>query len=196
MTSNPLPTKRQKRQRWSIKYNAYVDEIAKSKAEKEREEREKNAPMQIKSFEVELFENNTFSTITGLGDTILRGKWSIMGEERDQLWMSVFRFGFGRNVSGSTFSEGLHLTHQDDVSYWGEIYEEDTAKEEDCIMDDPCNWKGTKFEINGAVMLGVGLEPCSIARFTMIEKTEEDTDDEEDDEDTLDDLPLAIGSFE
>lgn len=198
LTSYPMSTKRrQKKQRWSIKYNKYVDERAKSEAEKQREEREDNAPMQIKSFEVELFANNTFSTITGLGDTILRGKWSIIGKERDHLWMSVFRFGFGRNVSGSTFSEGSHLTHQDEVSYWGEINEVDTAKEEDCIMDDPCKWKGTKIVINGAVMLGVGLEPCSVARFTMIEKTEDDSEFEEnDDENLLDDLPLDVGSFE
>lgn len=53
---------------------------------------------------VELFANNTFSTLGGLGSsTILRGKWSIIGEKRDQLWMMVYRFGFGRSVSGSTF---------------------------------------------------------------------------------------------
>lgn len=53
---------------------------------------------------VELFANNTFSTIYGLGDsTTLRGKWSIVGEKRDQLWMMVYRFGFGRSVSGSTY---------------------------------------------------------------------------------------------
>jgi len=189
LTSYPLPTRREKRQRWSIKYNAYVDDKPDSEAEKEREEMEKNAPMQIKSFEVELFANNTFSTITGLGDTVLRGKWSIVGEESDQFWMSVWRFGFGRSVSGSTFSEGSQLKEEDDVSYWGKIYELDAAREEDSIEDDPNEWKGTKIEINGAVMLGVGLEPCSIARFTMIEKTEADYDDDEDDE-PWDELPL------
>lgn len=201
LTQYPLPTKRTKRQRWSIKYNKYVDEKPPSKFEQERAEQEKNAPMQIKSFEVELFANNTFSTITGLGDTILRGKWSIIGEERDQLWMSVWRFGFGREVSGSTFSEGSHLTHQDDVSFWGKIYEVDASDREDNILDDPKDWKGTKIEINGAVMIGWGLEPCSIARFTMIEKTEEDyteEDEEDDDNDDFDlpDLPFDIGSFE
>mmetsp|Transcript_7181 Transcript_7181/g.10836 ORF Transcript_7181/g.10836 Transcript_7181/m.10836 type:complete len:484 (-) Transcript_7181:41-1492(-) len=202
LTSYPLPTKRQKRQRWSIKYNKYVDDKTQSKAEKDREEQEKNAPMKIKSFEVELFANNTFSTITGLGETILRGKWFITGEDRDQLSMSVWRFGFGRGVSGSTFSEGTHLSSQDDVSYWGDIFEVDAAEEEDCIMDDPFNWKGTKIEVNGAVMLGVGLEPCSIARFTMIEKTEvdsnddEDDDDDDDDDEVLDILPDDVGSFE
>lgn len=38
---------------------------------------QKNAPIPIKTFEVDLFANNTFQTGTGLGDTILRGKWSI-----------------------------------------------------------------------------------------------------------------------
>jgi hypothetical protein len=203
LTSFPLPTtKRKKRQRWSIKYNKFVDDKIKSHAEMEREELEKNAPMNIKSFEVELFQNNTFATIKGLGDhTILRGKWSIMGEERDQLWMSVWRFGFGRSVSGSTYSEGSHLTHQDDVSYWGQIYEVDVAEQLDSIDDDPKDWKGTKLEVNGAVMLGVGLEPTSISRFTMIEKTEDDDeeDEEEEDDDYMDNLPILgddVGSFE
>jgi len=201
LTSYPIQ-KRQKKQRWSIKYNSYVDNKPKSKAEKEWEEQEKNAPMPIKSFEVELFANNTFSTITGLGDTVLRGKWSIVGEDRDHLWMSVWRFGFGRSVSGSTFSEGTHLSEKDDVSYWGEIYEVDAAAAEDSIEDIPCDWRGTKIEINGAVMMGVGLEPCSVAQFTMIEKTEENgpyDDDEEDDDDDDDDFPTLgddIGSFE
>lgn len=195
LTSYPLPTRRQKRKRWSIKYNQYVDEKPASQSEKDLEEVEKNSPMQIKAFEIELYANNTFSSITGLGDTILRGKWSIVGDERDQLWMSVWRFGFGRNVSGSTYSEGLHLNHQDDVSYWGKIYEVDAAEEENCIDDDPIEWKGTRIEVNGAVMLGIGLEPCSVARFTMIEKTELDDDEGYDDED-LDDLPLNVGSFE
>jgi hypothetical protein len=195
LTSYPLPNRRQKRKRWSIKYNRYVDEKPPSQSEKDLEEIEKNSPMQIKAFEVELYANNTFSSITGLGDTILRGKWSIIGEERDQLWMSVWRFGFGRSVSGSTYSEGLHLNHQDDVSYWGKIYEVDGAAEENFIHDEPIDWKGTRIEVNGAVMVGIGLEPCSVARFTMIEKTEQDNDEEYDDDD-LDDLPLDIGSFE
>lgn len=196
LTSYPLKVKsetRKRKQRWSIKYNKYVDAKPMSDAEKVREEMEKNEPMNVKSFEVELFSNNTFCTITGLGDTVLRGKWRIGGEERDQLWMSVWRFGFGRDVSGSTFSEGSYLSSLDDVSYWGKIYELDVAVEEDSIEDDPSAWKGTRIEINGAVMMGVGLEPCSIAQFTMIEKTEDDFDE---DEDEIDELPFDVGSFE
>ncbi len=189
LTSYPLPTRAERLQKKmsSEKYNKYKDYKSMTNADKEREEMEKNAPMQIKSFEVALFANNTFSTITGLGDTVLRGKWSIIGEERDQLWMNVWRFGFGRSVSGSTYSEGPYLSHFDDVSYWGKIYEVDAAVGEDSIEDDPAEWKGTRIEINGAVMIGVGLEPCSIARFTMIEKTEDDDDIDEDDEDDEDD---------
>ncbi len=123
--------------------------------------------------------------------------------------MKVWRFGFGRAVSGSTYSEGSTLSQKDDVAYWGKIYEVDVSEREDNIDDNPLDWKGTKIEINGSVMLGVGLEPCSIARFTMIEKTEDDSyDDEDDDEDDDnddnddiddDDLPELdndIGSFE
>jgi hypothetical protein len=143
--------------------------------------------------------------MTGLGDTILRGKWSIIGEERDQLWMTVYRFGFGRSVSGSTFSEGKYLSNQDEVSYWGTIYEVDAAVEEDSIEDNPLEWKGTRIEVNGAVMVGIGLEPTSVAKFTMIEKTEEDVFDEDQDSDDDEDdggddylIPLNddIGSFE
>ena len=71
LTSYPLPKNGKKKQMWSIKYNKYVDDKPKTKTEKEREEQEKNAPMPIKSFEVELFANNTFTTITRLGDTVL-----------------------------------------------------------------------------------------------------------------------------
>lgn len=82
MTSFPLPNKRKRKQRWSIKYNKYVDKVPKTEQEKELEKREKNSPVPIKTFEVELFANNTFSTITGLGDMILRGKWWIIGEKK------------------------------------------------------------------------------------------------------------------
>jgi len=201
LTSFPIPNTRKKKQRWSIKYNKFVDDKPKSQAEKEREEREKNMPVPIRTFEVDLFANNTFQTVAGYGDDlILRGKWSIIGNDRDQLWMNVWRFGFGRSVSGSTFSEGRSLTQKDEVAYWGKIYEVDASNQEDSVDDDPTEWKGTRIEINGSVMQGVGLEPCSIARFTMIEKTEEDYDlDDDEDEDNDDNFPDAshdYGEFE
>lgn len=111
--------------------------------------------------------------------------------------MEVLRFGFGRAVSGSTFSEGKTLSHEDDVVYWGDIYEADTDSKLDSIEDDPLKWKGTKIEINGSVMFGARLEPFFVAKFTMIEKTEEDYD-EDDDEDNYDlpELNEDIGTFE
>ena len=58
----------------------------------------------LRVMEVHLFANNTFSTVAGLGSsTVLRGKWDIIGTARNYLWMQVWRFGFGRSVSGSTF---------------------------------------------------------------------------------------------
>ena len=88
----------------SLSYvHKYVDEKPKSEKQKEQEERMKSQPIPIKTFEVELYANNTFRTFTGLGDTILRGKWWISGNDRDQLIMQVWRFGFGRSVSGSTY---------------------------------------------------------------------------------------------
>lgn len=208
ITSYPLPKVQKKKKRWSIKYNKYMDAKPKTSDQEDWEEKQRKEPIKIKTFEVELFANNTFQTGAGLGDTILRGKWSIVGEKRDQLWLQVWRFGFGRNVSGSTFSEGKGLSQKDDVAYWGKIYEVDTVSKEDSIEDNPLKWKGTKIEINGSVMLGLDLEPCSIARFTMIEKTEDDyydhEDEEDDDEDNNDDnndsdlsvLSKDIGSFE
>jgi hypothetical protein len=74
------------------------------KKSKEEIEAEKNAPVPIRVVEVEFFVNNTFATVGGLGDSaILRGRWSIIGDKRDQLWMQVLRFGFGRSVSGSVY---------------------------------------------------------------------------------------------
>mmetsp|Transcript_2078 Transcript_2078/g.2935 ORF Transcript_2078/g.2935 Transcript_2078/m.2935 type:complete len:494 (+) Transcript_2078:75-1556(+) len=195
LTSYPLDIeRRKKKQRWSIKYNKYVDNKPKTKQEQAREENQKNAPLPIRTFEVELFANNTFTTITGLGDMTLRGKWWIIGNDRDQFWMQVWRFGFGRSVSGSTYSEGPGLTQKDEVTYWGKIYEVDVSQKEDSIEDDPTTWKGAKIEINGSVMQGWGLEPCSVARFTMVEKTEDEVDDDDDDDD--DDDEDGIDNFE
>jgi len=197
ITSFPLPYKRKRKQRWSIKYNKYVDEIPKTKREKELEKREKNSPVPIKTFEVELFANNTFSTITGLGDMVLRGKWWIIGEKRDQLWMQVWRFGFGRSVSGSTFSEGSTLSQKDEVAYWGKIYKVSESDEEDSEDEHPAQKKGMRVEINGSVMSGCGLEPCSSDRFTMIEKTEEDTEyyNDNSDDDDIPDLGADISEW-
>jgi len=200
ITSFPSQYKRKRKQRWSIKYNKYVDKIPKTEQEKELEKREKSSPVPIKTFEVELFTNNTFSTITGLGDMVLRGKWWIIGESRDQLWMQVWRFGFGRSVSGSTFSEGSTLSQKDEVSYWGKIYKVDELEDDDNVDDNLSHKKRMQVEINGSVMSGCGLEPCSSGQFTMIEKTEEEIEYYSDGDEILEanipELSDDIGSFE
>lgn len=58
------------------------------RAKKEAEEAE-NRPVNIRVMEVQFFSNNTFATVAGLGDVILRGKYHIVGHHRDQLWMQV-----------------------------------------------------------------------------------------------------------
>jgi len=206
LTSYPLPNVRKRKQRWSIKYNKYVDDKPKTKEELIQEQKELNSSTLIKSFEVQLFANNTFTTIKGLGDMTLRGKWWIIGNDRDQLWMQVWRFGFGRSVSGSTFSEGSTLSQKDEVGYWGKIYK--VGKEGESSVstsNDKEDSETARVEINGSVMDGLGLEPCPVGRFTMIEKTEDDDnfyedeeedDDEEDDEDDISALSDDIGVFE
>eukprot|EP00578_Thalassiosira_sp_NH16_P013150 CAMPEP_0181123688 /NCGR_PEP_ID=MMETSP1071-20121207/26047_1 /TAXON_ID=35127 /ORGANISM="Thalassiosira sp., Strain NH16" /LENGTH=394 /DNA_ID=CAMNT_0023208875 /DNA_START=44 /DNA_END=1226 /DNA_ORIENTATION=- len=168
LTTFPLRKRRKKFDRWDMMQNRYVkEEYELTAEEKEEEDLKPGKNMQVVA--VELFANNTFSTLYGLGSsTVLRGRWSIIGEKRDQLWMMVYRFGFGRSVSGSTFSEGTSLTQNDEKGYWGTITAlEDGSKES--IEGDPAQWANKKIEIKGAVMVGWGLEPCSVGRFKMIE---------------------------
>lgn len=99
-------------------------------------------------------------------------------------------------MSGSTFSEGSTLSQADEVAYWGKIYEVDVGSVDDG-RENSAEAKKTKIEVNGSVMFGVGLEPCSVARFTMIEKTEEDElHDDDDDDDPWSNLREDVGSFE
>lgn len=184
LSTFPLPKRRKKFEYWSKEDNCYkTGEYEPTAAEKAEEELEPGKNMQVVA--VELFQNNTFSTLYGLGNsTVLRGKWSIIGDKRDQLWMMVHRFGWGRSVSGSTFSEGKSLTQDDEKSYWGKIKEVpksggDTGKEGDADTGDR-----KKVSIKGAVMVGWGLEPCSVGRFKMteIEDILEDEDDDEEEE--------------
>jgi hypothetical protein len=104
-------------------------------------------------------------------------------------------------------SEGSNLSDKDEVVYWGQIYEVDGSSVEDSIETDPMEWKGKRIEINGSVMDGWGLEPCSVASFTMVEVTEDfseydddddDDDDEEDENNNYDDYPDLgdVGVFE
>lgn len=85
----------------------------------------------------------------------------------------------------------MGLTQNDEKGYWGKITEVESPNQ-DNIECDPTHWGGKKIEINGAIMVGWGLEPCSVGRFKMIEIEEdvladdgegdidEETDEEED----------------
>ena len=103
LSTFPIPKRRKKFEYWSKEENCYkTGEYEPTAAEKAEEELQPGENMQVVA--VQLFSNNTFSTLYGLGNsTVFRGKWSIIGEKRDQLWMMVHRFGWGRSVSGSTF---------------------------------------------------------------------------------------------
>jgi hypothetical protein len=79
-----------------------------SKKAKQQEEEAKNRPANIRVMEIKFFANNTFASVAGLGESILRGRFHIIGEKRDHLWMRVTRFGFGRGVSGSVYRYVMH----------------------------------------------------------------------------------------
>lgn len=71
------------------------------------------------------------------------------------------------------------MTQDDEKSYWGKI------KEVPKSGDDTDTGDVKKVSIQGAVMVGWGLEPCSVGRFKMTEIEdilEDEDDDEEDDE--------------
>jgi len=201
LTSHPIQPKKPKgRKRWSIKYNKFVhDAPAPSPADEKKQQPPQK--INIRVMEVQFFANNTFSTVAGLGSaTVLRGKWNIIGEEKDHLWMQVYRFGFGRSVSGSVYSEGLGLTHNDEKAYWGKISkvqqaneeEKDTTNDQNTPVDSEAQQQELdediiQIEVKGSVLDGWGLEPLPVARFTMVEKTEEDEYDDEDEDEEDDD---------
>lgn len=209
--------------RWSIKYNRYVydppskqSQVAKNaQAAKEKGDDDVNhhhSPIQqdgIRVLQVVFHVNGTFSTVAGLGDSaILRGKFDVMGSNRDQLWMQVIRFGFGRSVSGSVYSEGRMLSHEDAKAYWGTITTITTnntkdsnhsnsvtgsdashsVKQQSASNDD--DNKTSRLEVTGSVLDGWGLEPMPVACFIMRETSSElhivdEDDDEEEDDDAL-----------
>ena len=73
------------------------------KKSKKQQEEEANRPVPIRVMELKFFSNNTFASVAGLGESILRGKFDVIGKKRDHLWMQIWRFGFGRSVSGSVY---------------------------------------------------------------------------------------------
>ena len=148
--------------------------------------------------QVQFHSNNTFSTVAGCGSNILRGKFDIMGPDKDQLYMRVSRFGFGRSVSGSVYSEGRMLSHEDCKTYWGTIRCVKTKQSSSPVSEgDPDlpeeSESGTHLEVSGSVLFGSSLEPMPIGRFHMKELKEseigvvldEEEEEEEDDEAVL-----------
>jgi hypothetical protein len=186
LASFPIPTRKRKvESQWS-----------KSKKAKQEMEDEQNRPSNIRVMHVKFFANNTFATVAGTGEAILRGKYDIIGQDRDQFWMQVVRFGFGRSVSGSVYSEGRMLSPDDAKAYWGTIEWEDSsnatttaiaadAAHDITPVDAPSN-TCRKLRVDGSVMFGFGLEPTPVGRFIMREIDEIDllvTNDDEEDED-------------
>jgi hypothetical protein len=211
LTSHPIVQRRPKGNvRWSIKYNKYVHDPL-SKEAQERENEETELPVPIRVMQVQFHTNNTFSSVAGLGESILRGKFDVIGQDKDQLWMQVTRFGFGRSVSGSVYSEGRMLTQEDAKTYWGTIlFEQQSDGEQEnnespeativgdestsTTMAEASNDKPERLEVKGSVIMGWGLEPLPVALFIMREVTEVDAldydadeDDDEDDDEEEDD---------
>jgi hypothetical protein len=195
LTSHPIEHKPKGHLRWSIKYNKFVEDAPRKKKETPQDK------IPIRVMELLFHTNNTFSTVAGLGEeTILRGKWDIIGNTRNQLWMQVWRFGFGRSVSGSVYSEGKGLSDDDDKTYWGEISyiekedeqstndrgvsdaNEETSMENASPLADTKDDEAKRLQVKGSVMYGWGLEPQPVARFIMKESLEKEVDDDEEEE--------------
>ena len=118
------------------------------------------------------------------GHTILRGRFSVIGNKKDHIWMQILRFGFGRSVSGSVFSEGRSLSAEDEKAYWGKIqYDDDEdvkGNEKAAVIDDPLHSVSEqKADLdandvtrrlvvnNGSVLFGTGIEPLPIGLFVL-----------------------------
>jgi hypothetical protein len=115
-----------------------------------------------------------------------------MGDQRDKLWLQVWLFGFGRSVSGSTFSEGLPLTQDDAKMYFGTIgyvgdddEPKDTTAATTRVGESTSTMFTKRLQVKGSVTIGTGLEPLPVARFIMTEKEGEIDDDEEEDEEEM-----------
>eukprot|EP00978_Attheya_sp_CCMP212_P016974 scaffold44896_cov53-Attheya_sp.AAC.2 len=120
----------------------------------------------------------------------------------------VLRFGFGRSVSGSVYSEGSGLTNNDAKTYWGwikdvsaeeakakkETHDDDMALSETLVTseEDSPVVGVRKIEIHGSVLDGWGLEPEPEARFVMKERTDDDDEEDEEDDDDDDDYTRIL----
>lgn len=145
--------------------------------------------------------------------TILRGKFYVIGDNKDQLWMQVWRFGFGRSVSGSVYSEGTYLSKDDEKTYLGTIeyvaeeqgVEKDTNDQKNnsayssvVVDSEPLNdGKNDKSRllVKGSVIIGGnGLEPQPIGLFILTERTTTVTEEDNAEDDEDDDLPSIQGN--
>lgn len=73
------------------------------------------------------------------------------------------------------------MTQDDEKSYWGKIKEVPKSADDADKQGGADTGDSKKVSIKGAVMVGWGLEPCSVGRFKMTE-IEDILEDEEDDE--------------
>ena len=82
-------------------------------------------------------------------------------------------------------SEGAGLTMDDEKAYWGRIVKLKSSQDdkENKDITDLLEKKAQQVEVNGSVLDGLGLEPIPVARFTMIEITEDSLDEEDDESD-------------
>jgi hypothetical protein len=183
LTSYPIPDPKPKG-RWSIKYGKYVQDAS------PKDEEAATFPIPIRVLQVVFYSNYTFAITDGVGSAVkLRGKWDIWGEERDLFYMQILRFGFGRDVSGSVYSEGQSLSHEDCKWYRGSIKEGgsgDDGNENDGAAG------GDSLIVKGEVYLGK-VTPCREGLFMLKEAHDEDEEDDDDDDDDDDvrliDLP-------
>jgi len=205
LTSHPIPDFQPKGNvRWSIKQNKFVEDPPRKLKNQKNEEKMMDQPIhKIRVLEIKFFANNTFATIGGIGSDVLRGKFSVIGKNKDHIWMQINLFGFGRSVTGSVFSEGKSLTKDDEKAYWGEIeykvthstkgrkksiapHVDQYSKILDQEMDDSDPEEiNRKLMVKGSILFGFGLEPMPVGHFVLAETNaeEEDVFDDEDEED-------------
>ena len=97
LTSFPIPSYKPKSKlKWSKIEGKFIREQPPNQNKEEE-------VIDIRVMKIKFFSNYTFATLQDQKEKILRGKWNIIGEEKDHLWFQVWRFGFGRSVSGSTY---------------------------------------------------------------------------------------------
>jgi len=114
-----MPLKPQKR-----KYSSYAAErLAKKK--KATAAPPPPSPDVLESIiKIQLHANSTFTSLADVGEKrVLRGRWSIVGEKKEQIRLQTSRFGFGK-LSRSTYGND-----NDDKCYWGVLSREGTGGE-------------------------------------------------------------------